>query len=352
MRAWPWAAIVLVLTLPAVSGCSWSSWPIEGRWGIWSLDSGLVEVVESPMFGHGTACEPYPPGHAIDGDLFVWAEPVDYKYNQTQIHVRKGGADVALWPVRTEGWRDVAHLGVADGIAYLVWDTRNDERAPPIGRLDLADGSYSEIGDPFPNTDPFWERLGGSVLWTTWPRVADTDEGVLGFDLEAGVTIVSNVTGSSLGLTGHVVWPLHESLGHGWVVFAAQDALVEDAKMTYHAYEFATGRLVPFDLPEFPVSIWSGDDAAYVWSDGDLLRVDLAQEGSIARPVPWPEVDGEERWGPNQVASAAGDKVVLAWFEAEEDDLQPSATRQAAGAAPLAALLVTAVAWRIRARIC
>ena len=346
MRPWPWASLLALLAIPGSTACSMSA-DVEGHWGLWSTASGQLEVVESPMFSHGTACEPYPPGHALDGDLFVWAEPVWGRDNATRVHVRKGGTDIAVWPVPTQPWRDVAHLGVADGIAYLVWDTRGNESVPPIGRLDLGDGGYTELANPYPDTATYWLSLSSSVLWTTGPRFSDIEEGVWAFDLATGRDVVRNLTGSSLGIAGHVVWPLHGSLGHGWTVFAVQEAPGLEAKVSYRGYEVATGRLLAFDLPDFPAASVGGGSSFYAWIDRELHRVDFSGPAARVAVVPWPEV-GDERWGPQGVASASGDRVVLAWFDSHEVDAGGSSRPAGGVEAGLLVLAVAAVAARRR----
>lgn len=329
MRVAHVVGVVLLGLLPSASACSWSSWPMEGRWGLWSTATGEIEIVESPMFSHGTACEPYPPGHALEGDLFVWAEPVWSNTSASRIHVHRAGKEVAVWPVPNRGpWRGVEHLGVEEGVAYLVWEERGNETPGPVGRIDLSTGAYSEIPNPFPETDTFWLRVGGSVLWS----VGWNSDSIWAYDLAAHDWLARNLTADRAGAPGPG-WAIRVQHGGAWAVFA-DDASPAD-HVRFWAKNLETGHLAAFELPDVPWSVSVSSRYLYAWGEAaygerSLHKVDLLASPPAVEEVRLPPVLHDVR--STGLGSVKGDVVTVAWLEAADVEQDTFATKASAAA--------------------
>lgn len=345
VRAWPLVALTLILPLPAASACSWSAWPVEGQWGLWDTSTGNVTIVPSPMFHHGTACEPYPPGHAIDGDMFVWAEPIWGDTNSSRVHVHRNGMETAAWAVPHRGpWRDIDLLGVADGIAYLVWDAPSNGTSGPIGRLDLTQGTYTEVAHPWGDAPTYWMHLTGSVLWYVWFDFGDDEGGdvVVAHDLATG-TRVGRWNATGLGLP-HDASPVLGAQGNGRLVFTENHR--EPQARNVWGVDIATGKTKAFEVPGYADEASAAGRYLFLQIGSGFYRVDLEAAAPVLETIQPPAGTGR------YLGSAEGTVVTMAWFDvpeaAEEDDATSSNRTVPASALGLFLIVVIGLVLRKR----
>jgi hypothetical protein len=341
MRA-AWLLVVLLLAVPPTAACSWGGL-VEGRWGIWDTATGELEVIRTQMFSHGTACEPYPPGHVLAGDWFVWPE-ASRATNTTVVHARHGDETVS-WAIHHRGaMRAVEHMGLAGGIAYFVWDERGTD-GYALGRLDIADGSYADLPNPYPDASPYWMGLSGSVLWIA----TGATDGAAGYDLAVGREVLRIGT-SDLGVAPGDAWVPPYGVAHGWVLFADN----HDGPGTFRAWNASTGRVVEFPMAWDPHETRVGGQYVFLLGDDGLHRVDLAAEPPTTVRIDVPSRAGVE-FPPGQFGQwlgvADGSRLVLAWFEAPDGPEGETTSGKPAGLSVLAIVAALGLAAAGRRRL-